>query len=109
MKKQFIISILLTNLFSQSFTDLTPRLSYDINKIDTPITIDGQLNEESWGLAQIATGFTGTNVFQGEPAAFKTEAKLLYDDSNLYVAFIAYTPPEKIRTSLSKRDNLIDH
>jgi hypothetical protein len=108
MKKQFIISILLTNLFSQSFTDLTPRLSYDINKIDTPITIDGQLDEESWGLAQIATGFTGTNVFQGEPAAFKTEAKLLYDDSNLYVAFIAYTPPEKIRTSLSKRDNLND-
>ena len=108
MKKQFIIYILLTNLFSQSFTDLTPRPSYDINKIDTPITIDGQLNEESWGLAQIATGFTGTNVFQGEPAAFKTEAKLLYDDSNLYVAFIAYTPPEKIRTSLSKRDNLND-
>ena len=106
MKKQFIIYILLTNLFSQSFTDLTPRPSYDINKIDTPITIDGQLDEESWGLAQIATGFTGTNVFQGETAAFKTEAKLLYDDSNLYVAFIAYTPPEKIRTSLSKRDNL---
>jgi hypothetical protein len=106
MKKQFIIYILLTNLFSQSFTDLTPRPSYDINKIDTPITIDGQLDEESWGLAQIATGFTDTNVFQGEPAAFKTEVKLLYDDSNLYVAFIAYTPPEKIRTSLSKRDNL---
>ena len=108
MKKQLIIYILLTNLFSQSFTDLTQRPSYNINKINTPITLDGQLDEESWGLAQIAIGFTDTGAFQGDPAGFKTEAKLLYDDSNLYVAFIAYTPPEKIRTSLSKRDNLND-
>jgi len=95
-------------LYSQSFLDLTPRPLYNINKINTPITLDGQLNESVWQSAQIATGFTGTNAFQGEPAALKTEAKLLYDDSNLYVAFIAYTPPEKIRTSLSKRDNLND-
>ncbi len=106
MRNCFALIFFVGLLFAQSFLDLTPRPSYNINKIDTPITLDGQLNEESWKLAQIATGFTGTGVFQGEPAAFKTEAKLLYDDSNLYVAFIAYTPPEKIRTSLSKRDNL---
>ena len=89
MHKKLIYVLFFGFLYSQSFLDSTPRPSYNINKIDTPITIDGQLDEESWGLAQIATGFTGTNVFQGEPAAFKTEAKLLYDDSNLYVAFIA--------------------
>lgn len=106
MRNYFVLIFFVGLLFAQSFLDLTPRPSYNINKIDTPITLDGQLNESVWQSAQIATGFTDTNVFQGEPAAFKTEVKLLYDDSNLYVAFIAYTPPEKIRTSLSKRDNL---
>jgi len=106
MRNCFALIFFVGLLFAQSFLDLTPRPSYNINKINTPITLDGQLNEESWKLAQIATGFTGTGIFEGEPAAFKTEVKLLYDDLNLYVAFIAYTPPEKIRTSLSKRDNL---
>ena len=108
MHKKLIYVLFLGFLYSQSFLDLTPRPSYNINKIDTPITLDGQLDEESWGLAQIATGFTDTRAFEGDPAAFKTEVKLLYDDTNLYVGFIAYTPPEKIRTSLSKRDNLND-
>ena len=105
---KFIYILFLGFLYSQSFLDLTPRPLYNINKIDTPITLDGQLNESVWQSAQIATGFTDTRAFQGEPAAFKTEVKLLYDNTNLYVGFIAYTPPEKIRTSLSKRDHLND-
>ena len=97
-----------SSLYSQTFLDLTPRPSYDIQKIDTPIIIDGQLNESVWEFAQIATGFTDTGIFQGEKSAFKTEVKALYDNQNLYVGFIAYTPPEKIRTSISKRDNIND-
>ena len=108
MHNKLIYILFLGFLYSQSFLDLTPRPSYNINKIDTPITLDGKLDEESWGLAQIATGFTDTRAFEGDPAAFKTEVRLLYDDTNLYVGFIAYTPPEKIRTSLSKRDHLND-
>ena len=83
MHKKLIYVLFLGFLYSQSFLDLTPRPSYNINKIDTPITLDGQLDEESWGLAQIATGFTDTRAFEGDPAAFKTEVKLLYDDTNL--------------------------
>ena len=100
--------LLISILYPQTFLDLTPRPSYNIQKIDVPIVVDGQLNESVWDFAQIATGFTDTGIFQGEQAAFKTEAKVLYDNQNLYIGFIAYTPPEKIRTSISKRDNIND-
>ena len=53
-----------SSLYSQTFLDLTPRPSYDIQKIDTPIIIDGQLNESVWESAQIATGFTDTGIFK---------------------------------------------
>ncbi len=100
--------LLISILYPQTFLDLTPRPSYNIQKIDVPIVVDGQLNESVWDSAQIATGFTDTGIFQGEQAAFKTEAKVLYDNQNLYIGFIAYTPPDKIRTSISKRDNIND-
>ena len=108
MRKILFICLLLSSVFTQSIKDITERPVYNIQKISSSIIIDGDLTEPEWSSAQVATGFTDTRAFEGEPAAFKTEVKLLYDDTNLYVGFIAYTPPEKIRTSLSKRDNLND-
>ena len=108
MKKQIAIYILLTNLFSQSFTDLTERPTYNPKKITSSIILDGALDDQEWLTAQVATNFTGTEIFQGQPAPLKTEAKLLYDDTHLYVGFVAYIDRSDLRFSITKRDNLDD-
>ncbi|MBT3728264.1 MAG: carbohydrate binding family 9 domain-containing protein [Candidatus Marinimicrobia bacterium] len=108
MKKNFILYILLTNLFGQSFTDLTERPTYNPQKITSSIILDGTLDEQVWLSAQVATNFIGTGLFQGESAPLNTEAKLLYDDTHLYVGFVAYIDREDLRFSITQRDNLDD-
>ncbi|MBT4317073.1 MAG: carbohydrate binding family 9 domain-containing protein [Candidatus Marinimicrobia bacterium] len=108
MKKFFILYILLTNLFGQSFTDLTERPTYNPQKITSSIILDGTLDEQVWLSAQVATNFIGTGLFQGESAPLNTEAKLLYDDTHLYVGFVAYIDREDLRFSITQRDNLDD-
>jgi len=108
MKNYLIISLLLTNLFAQSFKDLTERPNYNPQKITSSIVLDGVLDEEVWLTAQVATNFISSGLFQGKPAPLNTEARLLYDDTHLYVGFVAYIDREDLRFSITKRDNLDD-
>ena len=68
------------------------------------ITIDGNLEEESWGRATGTDYFIeidpGENIMPSE----KTKVKVGYDESNLYVAFWASANPADIRASYQKRD-----
>ena len=68
MKKQFIIYLLLTTLFSQSYKDLSERPVYKPLKISSSITFDGKVDLEEWSNAQVATNFIGSGAFQGEDA-----------------------------------------
>ena len=106
MKKQLIICLLLTSLFSQTFRDLTERPIYNPQKISNPITLDGSLSENEWQTAQVATNFVGTGLFQGIDSPLNTEVKVLYDDKYLYVGFKAFVDKSELRYSLTKRDNL---
>ena len=108
MKKQFIIYLLLTTLFSQSYKDLSERPVYKPVKISSSITFDGKVDLEEWSNAQVATNFIGSGTFQGEDALLKTEARLMYDDTNLYISFKAFVDRDELRYSITKRDNLDD-
>ena len=106
MKKQLIICLLFTSLFSQTFRDLTERPVYSPQKISNPITLDGSLSENEWQAAQVATNFVGTGLFQGIDSPLNTEARVLYDDKYLYIGFKAFVDKSELRYSLTKRDNL---
>jgi len=50
-------------------------------------------------------GFVQAKPKDGVPATFPTEAYMCYDDSNLYVIFIAFdNEPDKVRASMTKRE-----
>lgn len=106
MKKQLLLLLLTTVAFSQSFKDLTERPIYNPIKIDNPIKFDGVVDNDEWAQAQIVTNFNGSGTFQGKPADLNTEARLFYDDKNLYIAFKAFVDKEDLRYSITKRDNL---
>jgi hypothetical protein len=80
-----------------------------IPRINSEIKIDGYLNEEAW--SQAAQINANIEVEPGEniPAPVKTEVLIVYDNSNIYVAFKAFDPdPSQIRANLCGRDNIWD-
>jgi len=108
MKKYLITLILISSIFGQSFKDLTERPTYNPIKIDNPILFDGIIDDQEWSRAQLATNFNGSGTFQGQPSDLRTEAKLFYDDENIYVGFKAFVDRENLRYTITKRDNLDD-
>ena len=85
-----------------------PKRVYPTQPLHTnPPKIDGILDDACW----LGDGWTGDFIQQqpneGEPATQKTEFRILYDNSNLYVAIRAHdNEPEKIDVRASRRDNV---
>lgn len=74
---------------------------YTIRRAVTPIVIDGDLGEASWQAAEVVDAFTFPWYTEG--AKDRTEARLLWDDDNLYVSFVAHDP--HISATLTGRDS----
>src|SRR5688500_16210819 len=53
--------------------------------VDAAPLIDGRLNEEVWQRGTLLTGFLQREPFEGEPASERTELRILYDRSALYI------------------------
>jgi hypothetical protein len=53
-------------------------------KVDSPLLVDGILDEPFWQQADIATGFL--DVRSGQPAAQQTKVRVAYTRSHLYLA-----------------------
>lgn len=60
---------------------------YVVHRARGPLQIDGVLAEPSWDAAERAGPFVRS--LDGKRAGASTEARLLWDDDNLYVAFLA--------------------
>lgn len=66
--------------------------------------IDGSIDEEVWQKVPVATDFiTNTPVF-GKPASARTEVKVLYDNSAIYIAAYIYDNPSQVRKQFTARD-----
>ena len=63
---------------------------YVVRKTDSPITIDGKLDEPQWQSASLTEYLV--NPADGSDAKIKTRGKLLWDNENLYIGFIAEDP-----------------
>jgi hypothetical protein len=76
-------------------------------RITTPPKLDGILDDEAWSGSPLPLeGWGSYNPMRGEAPAEKTEVWMGYDDEALYLAFRCLdTQPERIRTTISRRDN----
>jgi hypothetical protein len=54
------------------------------------------------------TGFTQRNPHDGEGVSEPTDAYLGYDQKNLYVVFVCFDDPRKIRGRMSRREDIYD-
>ena len=74
--------------------------------VESPIVIDGNLDEPAWSLAQPGGNFIQNEPRTGEPATEATEVRLLYDDENLYIGVYCFDSAgrEGITVTEVKRD-----
>lgn len=72
---------------------------------DELINLDGDISEDVWQKAPIATEFTQRQPNDGRPATERTEVRLLYTDAAIYIGIMAFdSSPDSIMASLFRRD-----
>jgi hypothetical protein len=80
-----------------------------VTRTTTAPKIDGVLDDEAWKVAALpATDWASYQPVRGDRMAdtFLTEARVTYDDRNIYFAFHCHdNEPDKIRTNVARRDS----
>ena len=72
----------------------------------TSLAIDGVLDEAEWDAAEVATDFVQFQPDEGSPATQRTEVRVLRGPSSIFVgAVMTDSEPDRIRTTLGRRDN----
>lgn len=118
MKKRFpwlfvftiavIYLVFVSPVFSKSLTE-EPEETLNPHVALSPPKIDGRLDDEVWKNSPIDQDFITYNPLYGETLPQKTLVWVAYDSKNLYFAFKCYdTESEKIKTSITKRDNIFN-
>jgi len=79
---------------------------FRVSRAAEPPKIDGVLNDEVWKQEPLPLGeWISYNPLRGRRTDQRTEVRIAYDDRNIYFAFHCFdTEPEKIRTTISRRD-----
>jgi len=79
---------------------------YDCHRAEGKIKIDGRLNEAAWSAAPESDSFQDIRGQKDGPKpVLLSRMKMLYDDTNLYIAGII--EENDIRASLTERDDII--
>jgi len=67
--------------------------------------IDGLVNDEAWSHVEPYDTFTQQDPIEGAPASERTEVRVMYDQSTIYIGVICFdSEPDKIIVSQSRRD-----
>jgi hypothetical protein len=94
-------------LLADSLFSSTSTTPIEVPRAEKPPVLDGKLDDPVWQSALRMADFKTWQPDYGKEPRQKTEAYLLYDAENFYVAFRCYdTEPNKIKGSISKRDTM---
>ncbi len=84
---------------------VVPRVLRAFRIGPSAIDLDGRLDDEAWRRADMASGFTQRNPNDGAPATERTEVRVAYTGSAVYVGVRAFdSEPDHIRSRLARRD-----
>ena len=86
------------SLFSQG------KLLQAIKLSNTSPQIDGNLDDLAWKNVQVVAGFIQNFPSFGSSASQKTEVKIVYDNSAIYIGAYLYDDPRLIRNQITARD-----
>lgn len=104
MRTLIVASLILVLVPVVSIAQDAPAVPYELTRVATPITIDGQMNDEAWQSVAPLPLTLYTPVFRG-PQTQRSEIRVAYDDAALYAGGWFYdTDPDGIRINSLYRD-----
>lgn len=109
MKKLYftvgVILLAMNLLFAQDQKNQDEdKYTIHIKKSNTPIKLDGLLDEDSWKAADVAKNFFLNRPYDSSFAKLQTEVRVLFDDNFIYVGAICYEPRDIYTVASLKRD-----
>ena len=103
-----VFFLLSTKLIIGQVSDkqLSVLKSIDAIRVENPPKMDGVLDDEVWKKAPVATDFIQGEPFPGLKASQKTEVRVLYDNTAIYIGATLFdVSKDSIIRQLSQRDN----
>lgn len=102
MKYWFLVffSSFLASLSAQN----APGTQLPIRKVKGQIKVDGLLDESDWQTAYVAKDFKMNFPADTSLAPFQTEARLTFDDHNIYIGFVCYDDDKPYIVQSLRRD-----
>ncbi|WP_405202374.1 DUF5916 domain-containing protein [Dokdonia sp. LLG6352-1] len=91
-------------IFFVSLTTYAQSKEVGVKFIDTPITIDGSLDEYVWNETQVATNFWQYFPTDSVQAPYQSEIRFLYTDKTLYVGIKVFSQGDDYIIPSLKRD-----
>lgn len=101
-KKTALVLVLLFFVFEALAQE--EKRTVTVKKISQPIVLDGVLDEEVWSKADRANDFWQQFPTDSLKAQDKTEVKLLYTDTHLYVGITAHSIGDNYTINSLRRD-----
>jgi hypothetical protein len=77
---------------------------FDASKITSTIKIDGKIDDAAWASANLINDFITSYPDFGKTPSKKTEVKIVYDNTAMYVLALMYDDKVNIRKQLTQRD-----
>ncbi|MBL7853242.1 MAG: hydrolase [Cyclobacteriaceae bacterium] len=104
MKFFIFSSVLLLLVALRADAQNKPGTELRIRKTTDAIKLDGVLDEPAWKAAQVATDFFMNFPYDTALAPFQTEARLTFDEHNLYVSYVCYDDDSRDLMQSLRRD-----
>jgi hypothetical protein len=107
LKETVLILVLIILISARVFGQEIVRNTYSAVYISKSPAVDGILCDDAWEEGAWCDNFTQYEPFNNKPVSQRTEFKILYDNTNLYVAFKAFdTHPDSVVQRLTRRDQV---
>lgn len=97
--------VLITGFVAMSSGCLAPPKRYTCYRTDSPIVIDGRLDEPSWRSAPATDAFVDIEGDVKPRPTYETRARMLWDDEHLYIGAVLEEP--HVWATLRERDSIV--
>src|SRR5262245_21247655 len=88
------------------YDGLRRQLELPAQRLDSPVAVDGSMDEPVWSQAAVLTGFSQYQPVDGRPAEDSTQVLVWYAPNAIYFGIRGFESHGAVHASLAQRDHI---